>query len=71
MGLGLGDNSLSDDLLSVYESVCESLPRRQTVIVQNTQHLNGGDSLFYTRSCQWMCNSGCHVGHRLYGVFSK
>lgn len=46
--MGLVDNSLSDDLQSVYESVCESLPSHQTVILQNTQRLNGSDSLFYT-----------------------
>lgn len=46
--MGLVDNSLSDDLQSIYESVCESLPSHQTVILQNTQRLNGSDSLFYT-----------------------
>ena len=45
--MGLSDNTLSDDLQSVYESVCESVPS-QTVILQNTQRLNGLDSLFYT-----------------------
>lgn len=46
--MSLSDNSLSDDLQSVYESICESLPGRQTVILQNTQRLKGSDSLFYT-----------------------
>lgn len=46
--MDLSENSLSDDLQSVYESVCESLPSHKTVILQNTQRLNGSDSLFYT-----------------------
>lgn len=46
-GVGL-DNSLNDDLQSVYKLACESLPRDVTVILQNTQHLKGIDSLFYT-----------------------
>lgn len=45
--VGLG-NSLSDDLQSVYESACESLPSHATVIMQNSQRLKGSDSLFYT-----------------------
>ncbi len=46
--MGLSDKPYSDDLQSVYESVCESLPSHQTVILQNTQRLNGSNSLFYT-----------------------
>lgn len=46
--MGLSDNSLSDDPVSVYESFCEKLPSQYTVIFQNSQHLNGSDSLFYT-----------------------
>lgn len=45
--MGLSDNSLSDDLQLVYESICESLPSHQAVIHQNTQCLNGSGSLFY------------------------
>lgn len=46
--MGLINDSLSADLQSLYESMCDSSPSQQMVILQNTQRLNGNDNLFYT-----------------------